>query len=672
MRFHVLGMPHTKTIDWWGTCAYTQKVLKLCSMLHSLGHEVFHYGTQGSQVECTKHITVMSSKKHKANFGDDWKKNHTFDIVDKYHTEWYTRAAKAIDENLEVQDFILCMWGLGHQGVLDRIPNVQGKALIVEPGIGYGIESQIDKKLYRTFRVFESYSWYSYCLGREEPLTMGCFTTVPTYDVVIPNYWNPEDFIYSDKKEDYYLFFGRCSEEKGTFVAAEVCKHANVKLVVAGQTQKGAEPLKNYKNIEFVGFVSNEKRAELMSKAKAVFTASQFHEPFGGVAVEAQMCGTPVISSDWGVFNETVLHGKTGYRCRTLDQYLYAVNNVDKLKPEIIRSWAESNFSTKRIAPMYHEYFSMLHSLWDKGWYDIREDLNGEWLAKSYPSDITFISRKDLHDKLMSFQNFISTGEDFPYNYYLNIMSALKTQNGPINLWTVKDYESEYYQLLKNKINVIDVKEHPIYKIFYQEIINAPILEGASKHDIAVCIFDYLSWGIRAREGGSWSGLGSLCLEDRTDLIEEDKDCIIGKCPPEWKENFFSPCGSIWKPNSLTARTIFNIIQEKIKQPASEYEWGCLGINAFNEGIKNNMDNIKVLPHGVLSAHHDDANHLFDEVDSLYPKARVLPLYTTAYNKINKIPLSKLITPEWIEKTDSLYTNTIKKLLTKEEINGKI
>jgi len=676
MRFHILGMPHTKTVDWWGTCAYTQKILKLCSMLHKLGHEVFHYGTEGSEVECTKHFNVMSSIKHKKIFGDDWKNNHTFDIADDYHSEWYTNAAKAIDNHLQRKDFILCMWGMGHTGVLDRIPNVQDRASIVEPGIGYGIESQIDRKRYNTYRIFESYTWYSYCLGREEPLTMGCFTKVPTYDVVIPNYWNPNDFIFEAEKDDYFLFFGRCSEEKGTIVAAEVCKAAGVKLVMAGQNQKGAEPFKHYDNIEFIGFVDNEKRAQLMSKAKAVFTASQFHEPFGGVAVEAQMCGTPVISSDWGVFNETVLHGITGYRCRTLDQFIYAVNNVDKLDTHQIRTWAATNFSMDRVAPMYHEYFSMIDSLWnDKGWYDIREDLNGEWLKKEYPQNIKYVTTEqmvEISKEKTKTQHFISTGKDFPYFYYLSVMSALKTHKGPITLWTTEDYDNEYYQLLKDKINIINIKEHLVYKPLYEQVINSPLLEGASDNDIAVALCDVLSIAMKSNVGGCWAGLGSLFLKDKTDLISSEKELTIGACPSHWQEDFYSPLGGMWRPNSLIASTIFNKALKRLELPSTEYKWGCLGIDLFNEVINENKDKVSILPHGTLTAHHDSVDTLFHTTLNLFPDARIIVPYTTAYNKVHKKPLSKIITPEWIWNTNSHYTNIIKQFLTEEEINGKI
>ena len=101
MRFHILGMPHTKTVKYWATCAYTQKIIKLCSMLHSLGHEVYHYGVEGSEVDCTHDVVVMSSAKHDAHFGTDWHDNHTFNVSDTHHEEWYNTAAVELDKNLK-------------------------------------------------------------------------------------------------------------------------------------------------------------------------------------------------------------------------------------------------------------------------------------------------------------------------------------------------------------------------------------------------------------------------------------------------------------------------------------------------------------------------------------------------------------------------------------------
>jgi glycosyltransferase involved in cell wall biosynthesis len=108
-----------------------------------------------------------------------------------------------------------------------------------------------------------------------------------------------------------------------------------------------------------------------MSRAKAVFLCTYYLEPFGGTSIEAMFCGTPVITTDWGAFPENVIHGKVGYRARTLGEAVWAAQNLDKLQsPAKIRKYAVDNFSLERVKYLYQSYFEQLYTLWDEnGWY---------------------------------------------------------------------------------------------------------------------------------------------------------------------------------------------------------------------------------------------------------------------------------------------------------------
>jgi glycosyltransferase involved in cell wall biosynthesis len=363
---------------WSSQCAYTQKVVKLCQMLTSLGHTVYHYGCEGSDPVCTESVDIVTDQYRQSFYPNEYEsKFFKFDTTDEFHKTFYANAIKGIEKRGETKDFILSAWGWGHQPVTVPFEN---RMMSVESGIGY-------ESTFARYRVFESYAWMHYIYGT------GKIGDGSYYDVVIPNYFDPHDFDFKTKEQrgDYFLYIGRLIKRKGVDIAAQVCDHIGARLVLAGQGElknpgEGID-LTVYKSIDFVGFADVEKRKHLMSEAKGVFVPTIYIEPFGGVNVEAQMSGTPVIASDWGAFPETVLHGVTGYRCRTFEQFAWAARNIGNIDNAACREWAVKNYSVERIAPMYDEYFHSLYDLWSQGWYEPHPDRTQlDWLNRYYPT----------------------------------------------------------------------------------------------------------------------------------------------------------------------------------------------------------------------------------------------------------------------------------------------
>jgi glycosyltransferase involved in cell wall biosynthesis len=85
------------------------------------------------------------------------------------------------------------------------------------------------------------------------------------------------------------------------------------------------------------------------------------------------MTGTPVITTDWGAFTETVEQGVTGWRCRTLGEFAWAVRYAGTLDRNEIRSNAYNLYSTDEVRHDYDRYFTRLATLSGAGWYDEKE-----------------------------------------------------------------------------------------------------------------------------------------------------------------------------------------------------------------------------------------------------------------------------------------------------------
>jgi glycosyltransferase involved in cell wall biosynthesis len=381
-RFHIIGLPHTEVTKEYISCAYTQKILKFCNMMQTLGHEIYLYAGGGkTEALVNEFISCISKEDQQKYFGDnDWRTDFFKIDWDGNLPYWKDMNNKAIDEikkRIQKKDFILLIGGVCQKDISDAFP----EHIVVEMGVGY-------KGVFSKFKVFESYAWMHYVYGLQK------FENGQNYDVVIPNYFEIDDFPFSDKKDDYFLFIGRLISRKGAHIAVEATGRLNEKLIMAGQGVIKRDGHKfsskeleiDGEHVTHIGTVNELERGKLMSRAKAVFVQTQYIGPFEGVAVEAMLCGTPIITTDWGCFSDYNLDGVTGFRTRTFGEILYAMKNVDKLDYKQIRKYAIDNFSTDRVKYQYQAYFEQLYQLWDKGWYSEEYNFKNDRYQKYEPT----------------------------------------------------------------------------------------------------------------------------------------------------------------------------------------------------------------------------------------------------------------------------------------------
>ena len=132
---------------------------------------------------------------------------------------------------------------------------------------------------------------------------------------------------YAMDNEKIILFMGRLVYEKGiqNLIAAmpKVLQHYHdSKLVICGkggmidELRHQANALGLGNKVYFAGYM-NSKNVQKMYKCADVAVFPSTYEPFGIVALEGMLSGTPVVVSDIGGLNEIVDHGINGMKSYT-------------------------------------------------------------------------------------------------------------------------------------------------------------------------------------------------------------------------------------------------------------------------------------------------------------------------------------------------------------------
>ena len=177
----------------------------------------------------------------------------------------------------------------------------------------------------------------------------------------IPNPIDVGAWPLREDKDDYLLWIGRMTADKGPHRAIAAARAADVPLVMAGVVQPGQEaffdahvaPHLDGDRVRFVGEVGGGVKHALFAGAMGLLMPIRWEEPFGMVMVEALACGTPVIAFREGAACELVVDGTTGFLVDDEEEMAAAVERLALIDARACRAWVAEHCDVDVVAAAY-------------------------------------------------------------------------------------------------------------------------------------------------------------------------------------------------------------------------------------------------------------------------------------------------------------------------------
>jgi len=380
IRLHIPGLPHTITSNEYSHCAFTGKILRFAPMMMSRGFEVYHYGVEGSESVATKNIDLLTRTEWDSLRIESYQYLHkdkclseeqTREILQNKKTfigdlaNYQTILYKKFNESLRTAllenyrnpatDIFCIPFGRSYTAATDGL-----HLTCVETGIGY-------QDSYEKYRIFESYCYLHVTMAIEKKQCQH-------YWFVIPNYYNVLEWPLQLNPDNTTVgFFGRICHIKGCNIFAEIAKKfPHIHFLICGQGDP-EEYIKSHPNIIYQEPIDGLARGKYLGKLAALIAPSLYIEPFCGVNVEAQLCGTPVITNDCGAFTETIENYKTGLLCHTLADFCKGVQMAidGKFDRQYIHDRADRLYNMYNVAHKYEYTFRTILEVHNgnNGWY---------------------------------------------------------------------------------------------------------------------------------------------------------------------------------------------------------------------------------------------------------------------------------------------------------------
>lgn len=161
-----------------------------------------------------------------------------------------------------------------------------------------------------------------------------------------------------DEPDEYFIWVGRITPNKGTAHAARAARLAGVSLRIFGPVEDAQYFVSEVEphltdGVEYHGHCTADQLRPLVAKAKGALVTPLWDEPFGLVAVEALSCGTPVCAFASGALAEVV--GECGFVTKAGDIAALAESmaRIGEIDRSACRQRALTKFSVQTMIEGY-------------------------------------------------------------------------------------------------------------------------------------------------------------------------------------------------------------------------------------------------------------------------------------------------------------------------------
>lgn len=175
----------------------------------------------------------------------------------------------------------------------------------------------------------------------------------------VHNGLDSDEYIFREEKRDYLLFLGKVDwNVKGLELALRLAEQSGQRLVIAGDfldpcSYRTSLRPRLSSRITYAGPVGGRDKADLLADARALLFPTLWPEPFGLVAIEAMVSGTPVLGTLNGALPEIVRHGETGFLARRPSETLQQLTRLDTIDPHVCRRHVLEHFTAEHMVRGY-------------------------------------------------------------------------------------------------------------------------------------------------------------------------------------------------------------------------------------------------------------------------------------------------------------------------------